>query len=268
MKKYYAVAHSFVICAYKESPYLEECIKSLLRQTVKSKIIIITSTPNDYISKTALKYKIPLYVNTGTGGLANDWNFAYQVADTSLVTLAHQDDVYKKNYLANTLKAINLCKNPLISFSDYQELRSGKIRKNALNLLIKRGMLFALQCRLFWGSRFLRRRILSFGNPICCPSVTFVKDNLEGFSFKDNMKSNIDWQAWEEISLKKGEFAYINTPCMLHRIHPDSTTTEIIESNRRKFEDYEILRRFWPDFICVIIEFFYRKSELFNKIRI
>ena len=32
--------HTFAICAYKESPYLEECIQSLMNQTVKSDILI------------------------------------------------------------------------------------------------------------------------------------------------------------------------------------------------------------------------------------
>ena len=34
--------HTFAICAYKESQYLEECIKSLQNQTVKSNIIMAT----------------------------------------------------------------------------------------------------------------------------------------------------------------------------------------------------------------------------------
>ena len=51
--------HTFAICAYKESPYLEECIKSLKNQTIKSNILIATSTPNDYIKGIADKYAIP-----------------------------------------------------------------------------------------------------------------------------------------------------------------------------------------------------------------
>ena len=47
--------HTFVICAYKESAYLEECILSLKQQTVKSNIIMITSTPNNYIRDTRRK---------------------------------------------------------------------------------------------------------------------------------------------------------------------------------------------------------------------
>ena len=57
--------HTFAICAYKESLYLEECIKSLKNQTVKSNIIIATSTPNDHIKNLAQKYKIQLFINNG-----------------------------------------------------------------------------------------------------------------------------------------------------------------------------------------------------------
>ena len=34
--------HTFVVCAYKESQYLEECIQSVLNQNIKSNVIIST----------------------------------------------------------------------------------------------------------------------------------------------------------------------------------------------------------------------------------
>lgn len=52
MKKY-NTNHTFAICAYGESEYLEECISSLLNQTVKTNILISTSTPSEYICKMA-----------------------------------------------------------------------------------------------------------------------------------------------------------------------------------------------------------------------
>lgn len=41
-----------------------------------------TSTPNEWIQGLAEKYEIPLYINTGEGGIAQDWNFAYRQAKT------------------------------------------------------------------------------------------------------------------------------------------------------------------------------------------
>ena len=85
--------HTFAICAYKESPYLEECITSLMEQTVKSEIFIATSTPNKYIDDIAAKYNLKVYVNDGESGITQDWNFAYSKVQTDYVTIAHQDDV-------------------------------------------------------------------------------------------------------------------------------------------------------------------------------
>ena len=61
--------HTFVICAYGESPFLEECVQSLRNQTVQSRIIMVTSTPNELIERIAKQYQIPLSVNRGKAGL-------------------------------------------------------------------------------------------------------------------------------------------------------------------------------------------------------
>ena len=169
--------HTFAVCAYQESPYLEECIKSLKKQTIKSNILIATSTPNDYIKGIADKYTIPYYINKGEGGITQDWNFAYSCAKTKYITIAHQDDIYEKDYLEIVLKHITRAKHPLLFFSDYYEIRDGKkVTSNKL-LKVKRIMLLPMRIKAFQSSRWVRRRILSLGSPICCPSVTFVTEN-------------------------------------------------------------------------------------------
>ena len=124
--KYSEKDHTFAICAYKESSYLEKCIKSLLRQDKKSHIIMATSTPNDYIKNMSEKYNIELFVNDAKPHIASDWNFAYEKAKTKLVTIAHQDDVYDKDYLDLVIKAFNSSKNPIIAHTAYYEIRDNK----------------------------------------------------------------------------------------------------------------------------------------------
>ena len=108
MKKDYSDKHTFVICAYKESAFLEECIESLEEQTVTSTIIMVTSTPCDYISNMAQKHGIELYVNDGETGISADWNFGISMAKTQYVTVAHQDDVYRRNYTVECMHAMEL----------------------------------------------------------------------------------------------------------------------------------------------------------------
>lgn len=273
-------SHTFVICAYQRSVYLEACIQSLLRQSVRSSVCIATSTPNEHIRNMAAKYQLPLFINgteeekavsgntdqkkTGKG-IAADWNFACSCAATPLVTLAHQDDIYCRDYTKSILAALNRCRHPLIAFTDYCELRDGKtVRSNRL-LNVKRLLLLPLRIEHFWGSRFVRRRILSLGSAICCPSVTLVRPNLPFPVFKDNMRSNIDWQAWAEFSGLKGEFAYVPGIGMKHRIHGDSTTSDLLEKNERRQEDMMVYRLFWPEWAARILERFYQTAEQSNR---
>lgn len=61
----YQTNHTFAICAYGESPFLEECIQSCIGQTERTNILLATSTPNAYIKNLGGKYGIPVYVNRG-----------------------------------------------------------------------------------------------------------------------------------------------------------------------------------------------------------
>jgi glycosyltransferase involved in cell wall biosynthesis len=118
-----APTHTFVIPAYKESSFLDDCIQSLLNQTVKSKIIIATSTPNDFITQIAERYNIPVKVNTGKAGIGLDWNFALSCCDTQYCTLAHQDDLYLPLYTEKMLKAMSRDHDSGIAFCDYSDLK-------------------------------------------------------------------------------------------------------------------------------------------------
>ena len=192
--------HTFALSAYGQSPYLEECLQSLLSQTTRSSILVATSTPNDYISSLCATYQVPLFVSGQKPGISSDWNYAVSCANTLLVTIAHQDDVYEPDYASHMLEKVNAADHPLIFFSNYGELRDGVRVDNNKLLKVKRTMLSPLKGSLFSRSKFVRRRVLSFGSAICCPSVTLVAPNLPMPLFSDGFKCNLDWQAWENVS--------------------------------------------------------------------
>ncbi len=258
--------HTFALCAYKESPYLEECIQSLLNQTIPSGIILATSTPCAYIEGMCEKYHIPYYVNYGEHGITQDWTFAYQQCDTPIVTIAHQDDIYYETYVEELLKCSQRAKSPIIFFTDYEELRDGVYVHNNTLLRIKRLMLFPLRLRMLQGSKWVRRRILSFGCPICCPSVAYFRDNMPEVIFQNHFRTNEDWETWEHLSHQKGEYLYVSKPLMAHRIHEDSETSATIRETGRGDEDMEMYLKFWPKWIAKILCRYYKKSEDSNTL--
>jgi glycosyltransferase involved in cell wall biosynthesis len=258
--------HTFVICAYRESPYLEECILSLEKQTNPSGMIMVTSTPNTMIQQMAQKHHIPLFVNTGEKGITQDWNFALSRVETKYATIAHQDDVYEPEYAEKIVSAMEQSRQPLISFSDYCELRNGEKVYDTAMLKIKRFMLFPLRGRLFQNSKFVRRRVLSLGDCICCPSVTFCLEEIERPLFAHGFRSCEDWEAWEKLSRQKGAFVYLKEPLMCHRIHEESATSEILRDHARVEENYRMYCKFWPRWFAKIINHFYTKSEDSNTL--
>ena len=260
--------HTFVVLAYKESQYLEECILSVLHQAYKSKVIIATSTPNDYISDLANKYSLDIKVNPTPGkGIGYDFDYALSTASTKLATVAHQDDIYDYDYSLNMVNEYMKHTNALIIFPDYYEIRDNQIVRTNLNLKIKRLLLIPQRIGIGKSTKFIKRSAIAFGNAISCPSVCFVKPNIpfEDY-FACNLLCDIDWYAWERLSRQKGSFVFINKQLMGHRIHSDSTTTEIIGESLRTKEDLILLRKFWPLTIAKLINSAYKKSEESNKI--
>lgn len=279
--------HTFAICAYGKSEYLSRCIRSLKRQTVRGRIILCAAQSNDFLEETAARCQLPLYIRGGEAEISDDWNFAMETADTPLVTLAHQDDLYEPAFLEKTLAALNTdeaCaeserkagnrdadqtrqKRPLIVFTDYYEIRNGRKAnpKKSLNLTVKKAMLLPLRLPGMKESRVCRRMILSFGSPICCPSVTYVKENLPEQLFQKGFHVNLDWQAWEKISRLKGSFCYVSEALMGHRIHAGAATTKAIADRKtRTEEDLAMFEKFWPEPAARALNLLYKAAQKEN----
>jgi Glycosyltransferases involved in cell wall biogenesis len=257
--------HMFAVCAYKESPYLEECILSLKNQSTPSPVIVCTSTPNPQIETLCQRYALRLSINKGSGGIDGDWNDTLAEADAEYVTLCHQDDIYEPLYSEKIKREIERNDEHLILFTDYMELKNGKKVAGSKLLNIKRLLLWPLYFKPFQGLRFMKRMALRFGNAICCPSVTYHRTILPLPLFEKKFKSNLDWQTWEKLSKQQGTFTYIRQKLMCHRIHEESTTSELIRDNQRTAEDEAVFRLFWPKGIAKALAKIYASSEKENN---
>ena len=270
--------HTFVICAYKDSQYIEACICSLKKQTIESEILMSTSTPSIYLENLCKRYNIEYHVREGKPEIGEDWNFALSLANTQYVTLAHQDDVYEPDYaervMGKALESVQKQKEAVILFTDYSELVGNEKCLNRKNLRIKRGLLLPLKSSRRQGKIFWKRHVLRFGNAICCPSVTYNKTYIEKIMgeqgrqklFIEHFRSNLDWQTWEWLSCKEGLFAYIPKALMAHRIHEESETSATIQGKLRRQEDYEMFCRFWPSWVAGMLTGVYAESEKSNQL--
>ena len=258
--------HCFVIPAYQNAAFLEKCIESLLKQSIKSDIVIATSTPTEFTRSIADKYNIPYFINENiNAGIANDWNFALSNATTNLVTIAHQDDIYEEEFSKKAIEVYHQYADFQICFTDYTDLFDQTIKRNSIYQLIKRLLLAPILFSKESSSSFVKKWLIAFGNPISCPTVTFNKSKIGAFSFNPNYRCVVDWFAWLELSQQKGRFVYINQPLIQHRIHGKSATTNEMKDGARTKEERKILSIIWGTSIGRIIAFVYQLSHLQNQ---
>jgi hypothetical protein len=259
--------HAFVIPAYGDSPFLGVCVESLLDQTRPcGRVVITTSRPTAHIAKVARHYGVPLLINSRRISIGCDWNFALTATPAQFVTLAHQDDTYRSDYAAIMLEATQRHPDLLFAFSDYREATLDGPRLINVNLRLKRFL-----CRRAFGPHEAitapadKRRLLAFGNPICCPSVVINRACLPDFRFDETMRSNLDWDAWLTLAGRAGAFVYVREPLVTRRIHSASETSLVIADERRFLEDLSMFHRLWPRPIAALISLVYRASYWANR---
>lgn len=258
--------HTYVVLAYKESPYLEDCLKSVHNQKYKSKVVIATSTPNDYIDTLAEKYNVTVFARPEEErgkGASSDFNFALTVSETKLATIVNHDEVYNYEYSFEVVKYYKNNKDASIIFTSYYDMKDEDTVFKSLNFTIKSILLLPL--RISKKSVFIKRLCLRFGNPIGCPATTFVSGHYAQPVFAPDLKVSFDYWAWEKLSKQKYAFGYINKPLMGHRIHSESITTGAIEGEGRMKEDIIIFSKFWPRPFAVVLAKFYKLSERSNN---
>ena len=237
--------HSFVIPAYGASPHLRDCLASLRAQTRPSPLLISTSTPHDGVAVLAHEYGARLVVHAPNKGIGHDWNVALDHAKSRWVTLAHQDDVYLPDFTENTLAVAARHPHASLVLTGYGELLDGELRTLTPMLWVKRLLLelgFLGREAVIHASA--KRRLLRFGCAIPCPSVTLRAE--PALRFREDLRVNLDWDAWLRLATQPGAFAYLRQTLMLHRIHAASETSDAIRAGVRAREDLMMFQSLWP----------------------
>lgn len=252
--------HTFAICAYKDSPYLEACMKSLRKQTAASEVILCTSTPSEFIRGLADKYGIPVFVRDGESDILADWNFAYHMADSKLVTIAHQDDMYHKKYAETVQKCWAVYPDTTVMTTDAVIVKHGKLQKADRVEVVKKILRLPLRFGMLNHLTWVKRSALRFGNPIMCPSCTYNKEELGEPLFQSEFKFALDWDTMVQLAERDGRFVCVEKPLLYYRVHEGATTKSCIVDHRREREEAEMYRKFWPEWVVKLLMRGYRKA--------
>lgn len=252
--------HTFAICAYKDSPYLEACIRSLKGQSAAADIILCTSTPSSFIKELADKYGIPVYVREGKSSIKDDWNFAYHMAKARFVTIAHQDDLYQRDYLKKLLECWKKYPDMTLFTTGYTVVKGKKLAKFEKVEYIKRFLRLPLRlkglCHLSW----VKKSVFLLGNSVCCPACSYNKELLGEPLFSSPYQFALDWDTLYKLAERPGRFICVEKPLLYYRVHGEATTKACIKDHSRAREEMEMFRKIWPEKAAKLLMFFYKKA--------
>jgi hypothetical protein len=145
-------------------------------------------------------------------------------------------------------------------------LVNNEVRGFSLNALVKTFLLLPFSFSKSLKSKFFKKSILLFGDPICCPAVTINLNAITNFNFSTAYTCALDWYAWFELAKQKGSFLYINKKLLQHRIHIDSETTNQIINGKRHEEELQIFELMWGKKIAKLISKIYAIAYKANRI--
>lgn len=262
MKEKKQYKHVFVVAAYGRSPYLPKLLHSLKQQTVASKIIICTSTPNSYITKCSARFSVPVYVRNGAHGLKNDWNFAYTEGAklAPLVTIAHQDDLYFPDYTKALLHAYQKFPDLSVFCCRYDTIDAEGNTIPGRAEAVKRLLRLRLRNHHRADRTSVKLSALRWGNGIGCPTCTYHREYCPSPLFQNDYKFVIDWETLVRLAKAPGRFICIEKPLMAYRVHAGAETMRNIENHNREKEEREMFEQLHSAPVAALLMHFYRTA--------
>ena len=245
--------HVFIVPAYGRSVHLRHCLASLRQQTHLSPVIISTSTPHEGLESLAAEFGARLVVHSPNAGIGHDWNMALRSVNAQWATLAHQDDIYLPHFAEDTLALVARNADASLVMTAYGEWAGEQVRTLTPMLAVKH----LLQELAFLGRTAIRTRnakrgLLRFGCAIPCPSVTLRLAPTPP-QFREDLRLNLDWDAWLRLADQAGAFVRVKRVSMLHRIHTGSETSSGIRAGVRAREDRLMFGKLWPAPIAALL---------------
>lgn len=214
---------SITLCTFNSIEYIQECIESLLHQTLSDFELIVV---DDGSSDGTVKYlqslsdpRIKLLVLDKNHGLIYARKQAFAAARGQYIALMDSDDVAHPERLAQQLRILER-DDVDICATRYQTLETAtqKLRKR----------------KSYLHSADLRA-LLTIYCPICNPTASFKRTLLDLANYEEVYRHAEDYAFWAALSAANCSFAIAPEHLLTYRIHPQQVSRVKSEQARASF---------------------------------
>ena len=176
------------------------------------------------------------------------------------MTIAHQDDLYRKDYVKMLLEAGEKYPDVTLFTGGYRVLKNGRPVRFEKVEFVKRFLRLPLRLPRFAHLSWVKKSVLIFGNAICCPACTYHKEILgEPFTVSP-YRFALDWDTLLSLAGRPGRFVCTEDVVLYYRVHQEAATKACIADHSRFAEEWEIFSKIWPGPLVRVLMYFYRKA--------
>jgi glycosyltransferase involved in cell wall biosynthesis len=237
--------HIFVP-AYGESPYLEECLDSINRNTdyLVSCTVLDDGSPTGNIRNTVEKFggRFEYIRNDSNIGLAQNFQKAFDLSTSLYTVIMGSDDVIGPGYIEQLTEASE--KFPSASLFQPRVTvinESSQVFKSFPDLvknLINPGN---HHLKVYDGRRILRRILV--GDFFYFPAIAWKTEILQNYRLKPQLKTAVDLDVIARLAIADNTFVLGGQNAFKYRRHSQSVSMELGKGFERSMEEIEVHRQ-------------------------
>ena len=231
-----------IVSALNCEKFLEKCLESIVKQSIKCNIILVNPKPSKTYKEIRNKYKnfIKKEINTPDKGCANGLNNALKYATCEYIAVLNGDDFFLQNSLIKIKKQFLQKPDVLIG--------NGLI-VNEKSILIKD----LISQKVFSGFMWA-------GSASICHQATFIRKKIFDSGIKFNIQNNICWDSELLLDIflkKKYKFSYTQEKIGVFRLHKNSISSSENIKPRIEAEIKKIFHKIYGRYPNIYEIFYY-----------
>ncbi len=237
-------AVTIVVPMYNGARFLAAALRSLLEQTFADYAILCVddASTDDSVAVAGSFSGDRLHVlrNERRLGLAGNWNRAFALATTPYLVIAHQDDVYDRQYLSAVLALLVSHPQAFIAHTGARYVDDSGTAIDSAAASYKQS--FWPRDEPYERPAAEELRILQRGNYLACPSVIYRMSAVQRLGpFNEELQFVTDWEYWIRGLSAGFTIAGSREQLVSLRRHTASATAEAESSLRRYDEELALL---------------------------
>jgi glycosyltransferase involved in cell wall biosynthesis len=233
---------TFAVPCRNAGPHLRPLLESLLAQSRQDfELLLVDDASTDGSvgrAQDVAGARLRTVANERPLGLAGNFARCAELVQTPFFCLAHQDDVYERDYLARLLALLDARADAAIAHCAATAIDDAGAPLAAPAERYKR----RLAARAAAADRRGLYRRLYAGNFVCCPSVLYRTAAFRAAGgFDGKLSFALDWELWFRMLRGGGTFAWVEEPLVRYRRHAAAASRASTRALSRFVEERAVL---------------------------